>query len=1020
MEYAEQYIALCLGGAGSASAPAPGIVLDGTAPFTLDMMVRGIPVESAASVLHQEGALDVRLTAKGFSFWREGFGIFSTSSDGETFQQGEWNHLCIAYEPGTVRLFVNGALDCVVQKPCKGSACSKPFVVGTGVKGGVRQLRLFDRAFGGMEVQDLLLMDFADIRASSYASSLAAFYDFGCKAPVERVSGSTIALQGDAKMRALFPSVQLRGSAYLAISNEPGINPAGRRNDAYSIQAWIRLEPFDGQDAYTVFANGDLSEEAGMSLYVARDEASWRLCALRGDEEPMISKGLVQPQLWTNVCLTYDGLQTQSLYVDGVLDSQISTCLPISDVLEEPKLRIGADLSNGSDNGKDCFSGAISRVDVWNRALTAEEVKSYAAEEPSFDAEGLQASYDLSFADINNAVSSDPIGLRNGVVVDDVRQEAGTTPMPTACPPKPDPLSDEELRRCRAACLKGNDSSPLRVSRLEKDGYVCFVGHYHDGSQTIACAKEGYDEWTLWYIELVLLLVGGVLTVLAGVRIAGGNKITNFIVTKIMPNPAFRSLFSGPVSFKTIITFFYLLKANGLLTPLLKAAMSGLRWFKVAWSIAVMTTMAVAICTGMGLIYYAAAFADLAVSLIVHLADMPASGTLLPCGVSALFFDHHAVTSTVPLPTGEADAIALAWNGTQLVSKPEWDSSKSDPCAYCIEAVKGKKITIKANLTCSDPSLASVKVRAVDKSRSTLLGDSDEIAVTFRYGRASGATLAFPRHALANKGVGKHELQLEWQCYYQGGWKKMSTTKHVMYTLLSYPNEPWLSRNGSSQYPWVSLLEKACSWASGKKTPAEAAGTIERKVNEGLGLEYDTSGWGRSYYCTNTGYFLLGNFLRQTSSLVNCTDCAIIVTTFANALGCDLHEARMEDPSPSNKQQFTFLKVKSIGKKVWQDGRFTYHEVAVSRKAATTNNQDRAVYDACCTLNGSDTPSSASKRDPVLSNGMNFSDFDDTEPIPRTITARSSYREHFATNDAAGVGRCAYVWSSETRRPAMP
>ena len=61
MEYAEQYIALCLGGAGSASAPAPGIVLDGTEPFTLDMMVRGIPVESAASVLHQEGALDVRV-----------------------------------------------------------------------------------------------------------------------------------------------------------------------------------------------------------------------------------------------------------------------------------------------------------------------------------------------------------------------------------------------------------------------------------------------------------------------------------------------------------------------------------------------------------------------------------------------------------------------------------------------------------------------------------------------------------------------------------------------------------------------------------------------------------------------------------------------------------------------------------------------------------------------------------------------------------------------------------------------
>ena len=112
----------------------------------------------------------------------------------------------------------------------------------------------------------------------------------------------------------------------------------------------------------------------------------------------------------------------------------------------------------------------------------------------------------------------------------------------------------------------------------------------------------------------------------------------------------------------------------------------------------------------------------------------------------------------------------------------------------------------------------------------------------------------------------------------------MSTTKHVMYTLLSYPNEPWLSRNGSSQYPWVSLLEKACSWGVGEEDARRSGGHDRAKGERRLGLEYDTSGWGRSYYCTNTGYFLLGNFLRQTSSLVNCTDCAIIVTTFANAL----------------------------------------------------------------------------------------------------------------------------------------
>lgn len=1020
MEYAEQYIALSLAGTGSATAPAPRLALDGTVPFTLDAMVRGVPVEADASLLSQDGGIDFRLTAEGFTFWREGFGTLSTSVDAETFHQGEWNHLCIAYEPGTVRLFVNGALDRVVQKTCKGSACTEPFVIGGGIKGGVRQLRLFDRALGGAEVQDLLLMEYADIRASSYAGALAAFYDFGCGIPVERVTSTSIELQGDAKMRALFPSVKLQGNAYLAISNEPGINPAGRRNDAYSIQAWIRLEPFDGQDAYTVFANGDLLEEAGMSLFVARDGEDWRLGALRGDEAPMVSKGAVQPELWTNVCVTYDGLQTQSLYVDGALDSQISTCLPISDVLEEPKLRIGADLSNGSDNGKDCFSGAISRVDIWNRALTAEEVKNYGTEEPSFDAEGLQASYDLGSADTNNAVSADPLGLRNGVVVGEVAQGASATPMVASCAPAVEPLSDEELRQCRAACLDGSDPAPLRVSRLEKDGRVYFIGHYRDGSQTIAEADAGFDEWTLWYIELVLLLVGGALAVLAGIKVVGGGKITNFIVTKILPNPAFRALFSSDLTFKTIITFFYMLKTYGLLKPLLKAAMSGLRWYKILWSIGVMTTMAVAICTGFGLLYYAAALADLVVSLIIHLANMPSSGNLTSCNVSALFFDHHAVTSTTPLPAGEADAIALALSGTQLVPKPEWDTGSSNPCAYCIDAVKGKKITIKVNLTCSDPSVASMKVRALDKSGSTLLGDSDEVTATFRYGRASGTIMTFPRHALAGKGVGKHALQLEWQCYDQGGWKKMVVTNHVMYTLLAYPNEPWLSRNGSTQYPWVSMLDKACTWAAGKKTPAEVAGAIEQKVNGGLGIEYDTSGWGQSYYCTGTGYFALGSFLKLTSKLVNCTDCATIVTTFANALGCDLHEARMEDPALTNKQQFTFVEMKSIGKKVWQSGSFSYHEVAVEKRSAVSRNQDRAVYDACCTLNGSATPASASGRDPVLSNGMNFSDFDDGAPIPRTIAARSSYREHFATNDAPGVGRCIYDWSSETRRPAMP
>ena len=225
----------------------------------------------------RKGRSSVRLTAKGFSLLARGvWHLFPLQSDGETFPTGR-------VEPPVHRLRAGERCACsstarsdrVVQKPCKEARVLEAVCRGNGPRERVRQLRLFDRAFWrGWEVQDLLLMDFADIRASSTrarwrrsTTSDARLLSSACPARLSRCR---------AMRRCALCSLPFScgGSAYLAISNEPGINPAGRRNDAYSIQAWIRLEPFDGQDAYTVFANGDLSEEAGMSLYVARDEAS--------------------------------------------------------------------------------------------------------------------------------------------------------------------------------------------------------------------------------------------------------------------------------------------------------------------------------------------------------------------------------------------------------------------------------------------------------------------------------------------------------------------------------------------------------------------------------------------------------------------------------------------------------------------------------------------------------------------------------------------------------------------------
>ncbi|MDB6000045.1 MAG: LamG domain protein jellyroll fold domain protein, partial [Rhizobacter sp.] len=80
---------------------------------------------------------------------------------------------------------------------------------------------------------------------------------------------------------------------------------------------------------------------------------------------------------------------------------------------------------------------------------------------------------------------------------------------------------------------------------------------------------------------------------------------------------------------------------------------------------------------------------------------------------------------------------------------------------------------------------------------------------------------------------------------------------------------------------------------------------------------------------------------------VNCTDCATIVSTFANALGCDLWQSRMGRYSP----QFATFPILAIGTLQWQIPcgvwpAFSFHEVAWTGRCS----DDDLVFDACLLL----------------------------------------------------------------------
>jgi hypothetical protein len=173
----------------------------------------------------------------------------------------------------------------------------------------------------------------------------------------------------------------------------------------------------------------------------------------------------------------------------------------------------------------------------------------------------------------------------------------------------------------------------------------------------------------------------------------------------------------------------------------------------------------------------------------------------------------------------------------------------------------------------------------------------------------------------------------------------------------------------------------------------------------GLGpslITYDCPGGGSSHY--SLGNFDCTAFIDRLRGgigngvYVNCSDCATIVSTFANALGCDLWQSRMG-------WGFALNELLGIGSTVWQTAcgwpSFNYHEVAW--EGACTAQTD--VYDACLQVDGDSDPTSP-PHVPLQPEDLRFGNPGDL-----------LYRDRLAT--VAGRPNCQPQPGTRTRRPIV-
>jgi len=368
------------------------------------------------------------------------------------------------------------------------------------------------------------------------------------------------------------------------------------------------------------------------------------------------------------------------------------------------------------------------------------------------------------------------------------------------------------------------------------------------------------------------------------------------------------------------------------------------------------------------------------------------------------------------------DALNIRKNGGAWVNVPEWQTGvcvnpEDSPAAYAIAPTRGQAITIQASFS-ADPKISSAEIRAVDNVVyppdpggclgviigllraiiralfGNVLGEAQARSVLFVNGLSDFVSFNLIYVTLSQSAVGVHTTEWRWQyrLHPSSKWKDIAVTRHRIYVVLDVPTSPWQQAPydpSNIQLPWTQVLDHSCIWALGATTVDEAASLVTRGINN-LGpslITYDSPGGGSSHYSSAnynwmTDTFINGDFNctafldrlaggAGNGGYVNCSDCATIVSTFANVLGCDLWQSRM------GIAFFHLNDILGIGSAVWEppcqgvdgwSGGFGYHEVAWENGCTA----DDDVFDACLQVDGDADPTDHVSHTPLLPTDLRF------------------------------------------------
>ncbi|MFL6255339.1 MAG: hypothetical protein ACJ74T_09960 [Pyrinomonadaceae bacterium] len=344
--------------------------------------------------------------------------------------------------------------------------------------------------------------------------------------------------------------------------------------------------------------------------------------------------------------------------------------------------------------------------------------------------------------------------------------------------------------------------------------------------------------------------------------------------------------------------------------------------------------------------------------------------------LTAVAFDHGL--GGLPRYT-----LPLRVNERLPVSVPEWVRGMPLPsvAAYIQDRVPDvASVLARFAVTPGEPPVLEIRANASAAGGALedgLLPDLPPSLVSFSRGDSGWCVFPLRTAPFADGGVGISVTEWTWQFRRAPGvpWIDFDRSVHKIYIVLSTPTAPWsVAPAGPSNpnLPWTDVLDIACVWARGARDVVKAASLVTKAVFDlgGELLTYDAPVGAPHYTVLGVPRFLCEAFIERVyggegaGPLVNCSDCATIVSTFANVLGADLWQSKMGLVAP----RFALNPILGIGLQTWSTlwGGFTFHEVAWTGGCT----EGDAVYDACLLTDADQDPTSAPQRPSLPTNQL--------------------------------------------------